>query len=94
MKRSDLRLISITADTAVFIYRSIVLTFTISPTSRVLTAVFDNDPKRVHSSADWLHATEIRELLEYFGFNTAETVTVERNGGRLEFRQKLITVEA
>ncbi len=89
---SDLVPVTITDEAAVFMYRSIRLTFSVSPTSRVLTAVFDNDPKRVHSSADYLHADEIRELLEYFGFNTAETVTVERNGGTLEFRQKLITV--
>ena len=89
---SDLVPVSITDEAAIFMYRSIRLTFSVSPTSRVLTAVFDNDPKRVHSSADYLHADEIRELLEYFGFNRHGTVTVERRGGRIEFRQKLITV--
>ena len=61
-----------------------------TPTARSLTATFNNNPSRPHTAADWLHAAEIRELLEYFGFNTAETVTVERSGGRIEFRQKLI----
>ena len=59
----------------------------------MLTAVFDNDPSRVHTAADWLHAGEIRELLEYFGFNTHSAVTVERSGGKLTFRQELIVVE-
>lgn len=89
---SDLVPVSITDEAAIFMYRSIRLEFTVSPTSRVLTAVFDNDPKRVHSSADYLHADEIRELLEYFGFNTQSTVTVERRGGTLEFRQELLVV--
>ena len=88
----ELHLISLTPDTATFRYRSIRLTFTVSPTSRVLTAVFDNDPTRTHTAANWLHADEIRELLVYFEFNTHSTVTVKRSGGTLEFRQKLITV--
>ena len=88
----ELHLISLTPDTATFRYRSIRLTFTVSETSRLLTAVFDNDPTRTHTAADWLHSDEIRELLVYFGFNSHGTVTVERSGGTLEFRQKLITI--
>ena len=88
----ELHLISLTPDTATFRYRSIRLTFSISSTSRVLTAVFDNDPTRTHTAADWLHSDEIRELLVYFGFNSHGTVTVERSGGRIEFRQNLLVV--
>lgn len=89
---SDLVPVSITDEAAIFMYRSIRLTFSVSPTSRVLTAIFDNDPARIHTAADYLHANEIRELLVYFGFNGRGTVTVERSGGRIEFRQKLITI--
>ena len=89
---SDLTPVSITPDTATFLYRSIRLEFSVSPTSRVLTAVFDNDPTRSHTASDWLHAEEIRDLLVYFGFNGRGTVTAGRSGGRIEFRQKLITV--
>ena len=60
---SDLVPVSVTEEVAVFMYRSIRLTFTVSETSRLLTAVFDNDPTRPHTAADWLHAEEIRELL-------------------------------
>ena len=60
---TDLFPLSITPDEAVFLYRPIRLTFTISDASRTLTAVFDNDPTRSHTAADWLHAEEIRELL-------------------------------
>ena len=90
---TDLRLVSFCPNKAVFTYRSMVLTFSVSPTSRVLTAVFDNDPTKLHTSADYLHADEIRELLVYFGFNSRGTVTVERSGGKLTFRQGLIVVE-
>ena len=89
---SDLVPVSITDEAAIFMYRSIRLTFTVSPTDRLLTATFDNDPTRTHTAADWLHADEIRELLVYFEFNTHSTVTVKRSGGTLEFRQKLITI--
>ncbi len=88
----ELHLISLTPDTATFLYRSIRLTFTAPPTSRVLTAVFDNDPTRIHTASDWLHAGEIHRLLVYFGFNGRGAVTVERNGGTLEFRQELLVV--
>ena len=88
----ELHLISLTPDTATFRYRSIRLTFSISSTDRLLTATFYNDPARIHTAADWLHAGEIHRLLLYFGFNTHSTVTVKRSGGRIEFRQKLITI--
>ena len=84
---SDLIPVSLTEETAIFLYRSIRLTFFISSTDRLLTAVFDNDPTKLHTAADWLHADEIRELLVYFGFNGHGTVTVERRGGSLEFRR-------
>ena len=91
---TDLIPISITSDEAVFLYRSIRLTFTVSETSRLLTAVFDNDPTRTHTAADWLHAGEIRDLLVYFGFNTKESIEVIWSGGKLIFQQGLLTVEA
>ena len=89
---TELRPISITADAAVFMYRSIRLSFTVNDTSRSLTAMFNNDSARVHTAADWLHAGEIRELLMYFGFNTTEKVEIKRSGGKLTFRQELIVV--
>ena len=91
---TDLFPLSITPDEAVFLYRSIRLTFTVSEKSRLLTAVFDNDPTRPHTVADWLHAEEIRDLLVYFCFNTKESIKVIRSGGKLIFQQGLLTVEA
>ena len=91
---SDLVPVSITDEAAIFMYRSIRLEFTVSPTSRVLTAVFDNDPTRPHTVADWLHAEEIRDLLVYFGFNTKESIEVIRSGGKLVFQQGLLVVDA
>ena len=91
---SDLVPVSITDEAAVFMYRSIRLEFSASPTSRVLTAVFDNDPTRPHTVADWLHAEEIRDLLVYFGFNTKESIEVIRSGGKLVFQQGLLVVDA
>ena len=91
---TDLVPVSITDEAAVFMYRSIRLEFSASPTSRVLTAVFDNDPTRPHTAADWLHAEEIRDLLVYFGFNTKDCIEVTRSGGKLVFQLGLLTVEA
>lgn len=90
---TDLIPISITSDEAVFLYRSIRLTFTISDASRTLTAVFYNDPTRPHTAVDWLHAEEIRDLLVYFGFNTKESIEVIRSGGKLIFQQGLLVVD-
>ena len=70
------------------------MTFTVSDTNRFLTTVFDNDPTRPHTVADWLHAEEIRELLVYFGFNTKESIQITLSGGKQYFQQRLPTVKA
>lgn len=90
---TDLISHSISPDEAVFLYRSIRLTLNVSDTRRAFAAVFDNDPTRSHTAADWLHAEEIRKLLVYFGFNTKESIEVTRSGGKLVFQQGLLVVD-